>query len=154
MPAGAFASLWSARLLQFSGLALVHVFGYSPGALRSRFYHYADVVLLHTGRPVLLPRRTGRFCVRYVTCYDGRIRGRGVRMSGVVIVNRKGVQMRANNGRYAEKVTPSSVVTNIGPGRTPPERIVQVDNNNIDQRPKGQAVVTNATPATKYRVFK
>jgi hypothetical protein len=78
-------------------------------------------------------------------------------MTGVVIVNRKGVQMRQSNGRYAPKIVPPAVAASAGPSRvqeSPPGGVVPVDQG--PARRGGQGVYTpQALPSnTSYRVVK
>ena len=78
-------------------------------------------------------------------------------MTNVVIVNRKGIQMRQSNGRYAPKIVPPAVAASAGPSSRPvsgPNRVVPVEQ---PDRQVGQGVYQAhpETPSsTGYRVIK
>jgi hypothetical protein len=79
-------------------------------------------------------------------------------MTNVVIVNRKGVQMRQSNGRYAPKIVPPAVAASVGPS-TPRKApgtggVVPVEILSPHQGGPGvfQAPVT--PPSAGYRVVK
>jgi hypothetical protein len=77
-----------------------------------------------------------------------------------VIVNRRGIQMRQSNGRFAPKIVPPAVAQSIGP-RTPPGRrqigpngVVAVD---TPDRTVGQGIYRaqpGPPPGPGYRVVK
>lgn len=76
-------------------------------------------------------------------------------MTNVVIVNRRGVQMRQSNGRYAPRIVPPAVAASAGPAKRAPgtSGVVPVERN---ERASGQGIY-EAQPApqnTPYRVFK
>lgn len=63
-------------------------------------------------------------------------------MTNVVIVNRKGVQMRQSNGRFSHKIVPPAVAASIGPNDKPKgtSKVVTVDQGE-DRKRVGQGVV-------------
>ena len=73
-------------------------------------------------------------------------------MANVVIVNRKGVQMRQSNGRYAPKIVPPAVAASVGPTTKPkgPSGVVPVDQG--AKRVVGQGVVVpRPAPGEEHR---
>ena len=79
-------------------------------------------------------------------------------MSGnTVIVNRRGVQMRSANGRFAPKIVPPAVASTIGPRSTRrqigPNSVVP---NETPERSNGPGIVRPAPtpPSASYRVVK
>jgi len=81
-------------------------------------------------------------------------------MTNVVIVNRRGVQMRQSNGRYASRIVPPAVAASLGPSSRPkgPSGVVPVDN--AAERRVGQGIYAAQPPAqvenrgASYRVVK
>jgi hypothetical protein len=90
-------------------------------------------------------------------------------MTNVVMVNRRGIQMRSANGRFAPKIVPPAVASSIGPGSQPrgtnkivrrtqgPNTVVPVD---PVERRVGQGIYSAQTPTgdgnrgASYRVVK
>jgi hypothetical protein len=78
-------------------------------------------------------------------------------LTNVVIVNRKGVQMRQSNGRYAPKIVPPAVAASAGPSsqRTPgPNRIVPVEQSDRKVGPGVYQAQPETPSSTGYRVIK
>ena len=79
-------------------------------------------------------------------------------MTGVVIVNRKGVQMRSANGRYAPKIVPPAVAASVGPNssrKTPGTNgIVPVDQPDRRSGPGVVPAQPAPPPGPNYRVVK
>jgi len=80
-------------------------------------------------------------------------------MANVVIVNRKGVQMRQSNGRYAPKIVPPAVAASVGPRnitqRAPgPNGVVPVDRGTPRQSGEGIVQSSPVPPSAAYRVVK
>ena len=77
-----------------------------------------------------------------------------------VIVNRRGVQMRQSNGRFAPKIVPPAVASTIGPRTQPGRR--QIGPNGVvpvepPERSVGQGVYRaqpSPPPGPSYRVVK
>lgn len=94
---------------------------------------------------------------RTAHCYPGQgQRPDQERVTNVVIVNRKGVQMRQQNGRYAPKVVPPAIAASAGPGQGRPPGTNGVVPVEHAPRQGGQGVYV-AQPAaqnTPYRVVK
>jgi hypothetical protein len=64
-------------------------------------------------------------------------------MTNVVIVNRRGVQMRQSNGRYAQRIVPPAVAASIGPSTQPK------GTNKIVRRTQGPNAVVPVDPVER-----
>jgi hypothetical protein len=80
-------------------------------------------------------------------------------MTNTVIVNRRGIQMRQSNGRYAPKIVPPAVAASVGPAtpRKTPGTSGVVPVEKLEPRRNGPGVfqAPQAGPTGPgYRVFK
>lgn len=73
-----------------------------------------------------------------------------------VIVNRRGVQMRQSNGRYAPKIVPPAVAASIGPRTKPPgpNSVTAVTRTDRSTGPGVYPAQPGAPGGPSYRVVK